>query len=74
MLDQEHRSGKQKSQSFPDSSHAWKQDPSLDTPFRPRTESHSASLAQAQSDDQRASLIRRLHQSYGNAYVQRLLT
>ncbi|UCH43369.1 MAG: DUF4157 domain-containing protein, partial [Dehalococcoidales bacterium] len=35
-------------------------------------EGHSALLASAQSDRQRANLVMRLQQSHGNAYVQRL--
>ncbi|MFO7996823.1 MAG: DUF4157 domain-containing protein [Dehalococcoidia bacterium] len=74
VLDQEHRFAKQGPRSSVDSSHAWEQGSSMHMPFRPRRESHSALLAEAQSDEQRASLTRRLQQTYGNSYVQRLLS
>jgi hypothetical protein len=74
VLDREHRFGKQESRPSPDSSHAWDLDSLIDMPFWPRAGSHSALLAKAQSDDQRANLIARLQQTYGNCYVQRLLS
>jgi hypothetical protein len=37
------------------------------------TDGHAALLAEAHSDQQRASLVLGLQQAYGNAYVQRLL-
>ena len=39
----------------------------------PSLEKHTALLANSHSDKQRASLVIQLQQSYGNAYVQRLL-
>ena len=45
---------------------AWLAEPSL--------ERHAALLIEARSDKQRADLVTQLQQSYGNAYVQRLLS
>jgi hypothetical protein len=39
----------------------------------PSVDRHAALLAAAHSDEQRANLVMQLQQSYGNAYVQRLL-
>ncbi len=72
-LNPEHRLGNQESQPLPDSFHAWEQGSFTDTPFRPPIGEHAASLAQAKSDSQRANLVLQLQQTYGNAYVQRLL-
>jgi len=47
--------------------------PTLDSPFRPWVQEHAALLARAQSNEQRAQLVMQLQQTYGNAYVQRLL-
>ncbi len=44
-----------------------------DTPFQPPVERHATWLAGAHSYEQRANLVVHLQQSYGNAYVQRLL-
>jgi len=41
--------------------------------FEPPIEKHAALLEGLYSDEQRANLVTRLQQSYGNAYVQRLL-
>lgn len=43
------------------------------TPLRSPVKGHTALLAEARSDNQRADMVRRLQQTHGNAYVQRLL-
>ncbi|MBE0430683.1 MAG: DUF4157 domain-containing protein [Dehalococcoidia bacterium] len=48
--------------------------PIAETPYKPAIDDHSALLAQARSDVQRANLVSQLQQSYGNTYVQRLLS
>jgi len=45
----------------------------VDFQAEPSLEKHTALLANAHSDKQRASLVIQLQQSYGNTYVQRLL-
>ncbi|MFP3898144.1 MAG: DUF4157 domain-containing protein [Dehalococcoidia bacterium] len=56
--------------------HAFEEDPSLatDTGVRPSIDKLVSLLARAQSDERRANTVLRLQQTYGNAYVQRLLT
>lgn len=44
-----------------------------ETPFRPQMDTHATLLANARSNAQRANLIMRLQEAYGNKYVQRLL-
>ena len=46
---------------------------SVDFQAEPSLEKHTALLANARSDKQRANIVTQLQQSYGNAYVQRLL-
>lgn len=43
------------------------------TPFQPPVERHARLLTEAVSGEQRAGLVMRLQQTYGNAYVRRLL-
>jgi len=45
----------------------------VDFQAEPSMEKHTALLANTHSDKQRASFVIQLQQSYGNAYVQRLL-
>jgi hypothetical protein len=45
----------------------------VDFQAEPSLERHTALLTDAHSDRQRTNLVMRLQQSYGNAYVQRLL-
>ncbi|MFO7995877.1 MAG: DUF4157 domain-containing protein, partial [Dehalococcoidia bacterium] len=58
-----------------DQIHTFEEDTSLKTETRvwPSMDEHVSLLAQAQSDEQRANIVLRLQQAYGNAYVQRLL-
>ena len=44
-----------------------------DTPFYPNIRQHTSLLSLARSDKQRSNLVQQLQQTYGNAYVQRLL-
>jgi len=46
----------------------------IDFQVEPLADRHAALLANAHSDKQRAHLVIQLQQSYGNAYVQRLLS
>lgn len=46
----------------------------LDFQVEPSVDSHAALLADVHSDEQRANLVTQLQQSYGNAYVQLLLS
>lgn len=46
----------------------------IDFQVEPSADRHAALLANAHSDKQRAHLVIQLQQSYGNAYVQRLLS
>jgi hypothetical protein len=45
----------------------------VDFSVEPSLERHAALLVDTHSDEQRANLVTQLQQSYGNAYVQRLL-
>ena len=45
----------------------------VDFLVEPSPERHAALLAEIRSDKQRANIVTQLQQSYGNAYVQRLL-
>jgi len=45
----------------------------VDVIGEPSVDRHAVLLAAAHSDEQRANLVMQLQQSYGNAYVQRLL-
>jgi hypothetical protein len=73
--DQSKSINKKDSQPSFDSSHAWEQGKKAInvTPFRPKIEEHAALLGQTHTDEQRASLLLQLQQTYGNSYVQRLL-
>ena len=75
-LNQEHSSRKNEAEPLSDQFHESGKDALLvgETPFRPPEERHAALLARAHSADQRANTVMQLQQTYGNAYVQRLLS
>jgi len=74
-IDRRHRKRQQDSEPSFDQSLAWDTGPfSLrETPFYPRMEEHAAMLSSIPSAVQRKNFIMRLHQTYGNRYVQRLM-
>ena len=69
------RDARQKSPSLFDQLHTWNNNllSVTGTPFRPPLDRHAISLSQARSGTQRAGLVMRLQQTYGNRYVQRLV-
>ena len=73
--EQKHRLKQKEPQTSLDHFHAWEQGTVAisETPFWPRMDKHAELLAMPHSDEQRASLILRLQQTYGNRYVQRLI-
>jgi hypothetical protein len=73
--DRRHRTKQQDSKPLFDQSLAWDADPSslTETPFFPRMEEHAAMLSNIPFAVQRNNFIMRLHQTYGNRYVQRLM-
>jgi len=73
--DQRHRTKQQDSKPLFDQSLAWDTGPSslTETPFSPRMEKHAAMLSSIPFAVQRNNFIMRLHQTYGNRYVQRLM-
>jgi len=74
-LEQKHRTRQQQSQPSSDAFHAWDDGQSalLETPFIPRIEEHVAILSRIPFSVQRHEFIMRLHKTYGNRYVQRLM-
>ena len=52
---------------------SWEDRILTDTPFYPDMGRHTLLLSHARSDKQRTNLVQQLQQTYGNAYVQRLL-
>jgi hypothetical protein len=73
--EQRHRTKRQDSQPLFEKSLAWDTKPlSLtETPFHPRISEHATILSRIPFSAQRHEFIMRLHQTYGNRYVQRLL-
>ena len=73
--DQKQRSRQKETKSSPEPSLAWEQNESsmTETPFQPQMDVHAALLGDAHSDAQRAGMMMRLQQTYGNRYVQRLM-
>ncbi len=65
----------EKSQPMFEHFHDWDQDKFsvIETPFRPQTEQHASLLSGMRSEEEKANLLVQLQQTYGNAYVQRLL-
>ncbi|MFC1958423.1 hypothetical protein ACFLV6_00660 [Chloroflexota bacterium] len=74
-VDQKHRTKRQDSQLLFDRSHAWDQGllSLTETPFYPRMDEHAAILSSIPFFAQRHEFIMRLHHTYGNRYVQRLM-
>ena len=72
--DQKHRTRQQESKPSFDTFHAWDQGllTLTETPFHPRMDEHAAILSSIPFSAQRHEFIMRLHQTYGNGYVQRL--
>jgi len=73
--EQKHRLKQKEPQTSFDHFHAWEQGTVAitETPFWPRMDEHAELLAMPHSDEQRASLVLQLQQTYGNRYVQRLI-
>ncbi|MFC1864821.1 DUF4157 domain-containing protein [Chloroflexota bacterium] len=73
--DQKHRVRQQESHPSFDTFHAWGQGllSLTETPFYPRMDEHAAILSSIPFSAQRHEFIMRLHQTYGNRYVQRLV-
>ena len=74
-VDQKHHVRQKESQPLFDRSHAWDQGilSIVETPFYPRMDEHAAILSSIPFSAQRHKFIMRLHQTYGNRYVQRLV-
>ncbi|MFC1968534.1 DUF4157 domain-containing protein [Chloroflexota bacterium] len=74
-VDQNHRVRQQDARPLFDQSHAWDQGllPLTETPFYPPMDEHAAILSSIPFSAQRHEFIMRLHQTYGNRYVQRLV-
>jgi hypothetical protein len=74
-IDQKHRIKRKESKSLADQLHTFKDDttPVTETPFKPSVDEHTALLAQARSNEERANQVFHLQRTYGNRYVRRLL-
>jgi hypothetical protein len=74
-VDQKKYIKRDKSKSLSDQLHAGEESTSqvTETPFRPPVDKHIALLAQARSDEEKASQVLHLQRTYGNRYVDSLL-
>jgi hypothetical protein len=70
---QKHRTGAKKAGEPPGSPEKQSADALTETPFFPRMKEHANTLAGMPFAAQRHNFVRRLHQTYGSLYVQRLL-